>query len=65
MDDYKKCLFDPVADMGKSKRQLMFRNKKHEVHTVEVNRDDDNQVVQKDGVARGHYSLSREFQKSL
>ena len=36
-DDYKKCLFDPV---GKSiyKSQLMFRNRKHEVHTVEVNK---------------------------
>ena len=49
-DDYKKCLFNPVNDMGKSKsiyrRQLMFRNRKHEVHAVEVskvalNRDDD------------------------
>ena len=44
-DDYKKCLFDPVgATIYRS--QLMFRNKKHEVHTVEVNkialnRDDD------------------------
>ena len=43
----------------------MFRNKKHEVHTVEVNkvalnRDDDNQIAKKDGVstlARGHKSL--------
>ena len=34
-DDYKKCLFDSV---GKSiyRSQLMFRNRKHEVHTVEV-----------------------------
>ena len=69
-DDYKKCFFDPVNDMGKSKsiyrQQLMFRNRKHEVHTVEVNkvalnRDDDKQVVQKDGLStlvHGHYSLS-------
>ena len=62
-DDYKKCLFNPVD--GK-RRQLMLRNRKHEVHTVEVNkvalnRDDDKRVVQKDVVstlARGHYSLS-------
>ena len=52
MDDYKKCLFDPVDDMANSKRQLMFRNRKHE-----VNRDDDKRVVQKDGEALG----SREF----
>ena len=55
-DDYKKCLFDSIDGMGKSKsiyrRQLMFRNRKHEVHTVEVNkvalnRDDDKRVAQK------------------
>ena len=68
-DDYKKCLFGPVGGMGKSKsiyrRQLMFRNRKHEVHTVEVNkvalnRDDDKRIVKKNGVstlARGHNSL--------
>ena len=58
-DDYKKCLF-----MGKSiyRQQLLFRNKKHEVHTVEVNKvalNRDKRVVQKDGVrtlARGHSS---------
>ena len=64
-DDYKKCLLNPV---GKRiyRSQLMFRNRKHEVHTVKVNkvalnRDDDKRVVQKDGVstlAREHYSLS-------
>ena len=64
--DYKKCLFDPV-DKSKSiyKRQLIFRNRKHEVHTIEVNkvalnRDEDKWVVQKDGIstlARGHSSL--------
>ena len=65
-DDYKKCLFDPVHGKSIYRRQLMFRNRKHEVHTVEVNkvalnRDDDKRVVQKDGVstlARGHCSLS-------
>ena len=36
-DDYKKCLFNSV---GKSiyRSQLMFRNRNHEVHTVEVNK---------------------------
>ena len=68
-DDYKECLFNSV---GKSiyRSQLMFRNKKHEVHTVEVNkvaqgctrlnRDDETQIAKKDGVstlARGHNSL--------
>ena len=68
-DDYKKCLFDPVDDMGKSKsicrQQLMFRLKKHEVHTVEVNnvalnRGDDKWIAKKDRIstlARGHNSL--------
>ena len=63
-DDYKACLFNPVgASIYRS--QLMFRNKKHEVHTVEVNkvalnRDNDKQIAKKDGVsrlARGHKSL--------
>ena len=43
----------------------MFRNRNHEVHTVEVNkvalnRDDDKRIAKKDGVstlARGHKSL--------
>ena len=44
-DDYKKCLFDPVG-ASIYKAQVMFKNRKHEVHTVEVNkialnRDDD------------------------
>ena len=68
-DDYKKCLFYPVDDMGKSKSiyrsQLMFRNRKHEVHTVEVNkvvlnRDDDKHIAKKNRIstlARGHNSL--------
>ena len=35
-DYYKNCLFSPTN--GSTFRwQLMFRNKKHEVHTVEVN----------------------------
>ena len=63
-DDYKKCPFDPVGE-SIYRSQLMFRNKKHEVHTVEVNkialnRDDDKRITKKDGVAtlaRGHKSL--------
>ena len=53
-DDYKKCLFDPT---GKSiyRQQLMFRSRKHEVHTVEVNkvalnRDDDKRIAKKDRI---------------
>ena len=52
-DVYKKCLFDPT---GKSiyRQQLMFRSRKHEVHTVEVskvalNRNDDKRIAKKDG----------------
>ena len=63
-DDYKKCRFDPVgATIYRS--QLMFRNKKHKVHTVEVNkialnRDGGKRIAKKDVVstlARGHKSL--------
>ena len=63
-NDYKDCLFNSV---GKSiyRSQLMFRNRNHEVHTVEVNkvafnRDDDKRIAKKDGVstlAQGHKSL--------
>ena len=72
-DDYKKCLFDPVDGMGKSKsiyrQQSMFRSNKHEVHTVEVskvalNRDDDKRIANKDKIstlARGHNSLCLNF----
>ena len=49
-DDYENCLLD-----SKSKSiywsQLMFRNNKHEIHTVEVNK------VAVSTLARGHYSL--------
>ena len=63
-DDYKKCLFNPVG-ASIYRCQVMSRNKKHEVHIVEVNkialnRDDDKQIAKKDGVstlARGHKSL--------
>ena len=63
-DDYKKCLFNPVGE-SIYRPQLMFRNKKHEVHTVEINkvalnRDDDKRIAKKDRIstlARGHKSL--------
>ena len=63
-DDYKNCLLD-VKSKSIYKSQLMFRNNKHEIHTVEVNkvalnRDDDKQIVKKDRIstlARGHNSL--------
>ena len=61
-DDYKNCL---LGRKSVNRSQLMFRNNKHEIHTVEVNkvalnRDDDKRIVKKDGtrtLARGHYSL--------
>ena len=52
--DYKKCLFG-AKSKSIYRSQLMFRNEKHEIYTVEVlnmdalNRDDDKRVVQKDG----------------
>ena len=63
-DDFKKCLFD-AKSKGIYRSQLMFRNKKYEIQTVEVskvalNRDDDKREAQKDCVStigRGHYSL--------
>ena len=36
LDDYKKCLFN-IKSKSIYRSQLMFRNEKHEVHTVEVN----------------------------
>ena len=61
---YKECVFNSV---GKSiyRSQLMFRNRNHEVHTVEVNkvalnRDDDKRIAKKVGVstlACGHKPL--------
>ena len=63
-DDYKNCLFNPTNG-STFQMAIMFRNKKHEVHTVEVNkvalnRDDDKQIAKKDVVstlAQGHKSL--------
>ena len=66
-NDHKECLFNLV---GKSiysiyRSQLVFKNRNHEVHTIEVNkvalnRDDDKRIAKKDGVstlARDHKSL--------
>ena len=63
-DDYKNCLLD-VKSKSIYKSQLMFRNNKHEIHTVEVNkvalnRDDDKRIVRKDGISilvRDYYPL--------
>ena len=63
-DDYKNCLLDSKSK-SIYRSQLMFKNNKHEIHTVEVNkvtlnRDDDKHIVKKDGIrtlARGHCSL--------
>ena len=62
-DDYSTCLFDGETVY---REQMLFENKKHEVHTVNkqkiaLKRDDDNRLVQADGiatVARGHVALS-------
>ena len=45
-DDYKKCLFNSGKNKSIYRSELMFRNRKHEGHTVKVNkvaldRDDD------------------------
>ena len=62
-DDYKTCLFD---DNTVYKEQMLFENKKHEVHTVNkhkiaLKRDDDKRLVQADGIttlAKGYVALS-------
>ena len=51
LDDYKNCLLD-VKSKSIYRSQLMFKNNKHEIHTVEVNkvalnRDDDKGIVKK------------------
>ena len=63
-DDYKNCFFSPTNG-STFRQQLMFRNKKHEVHTVDINkvalnRNDDKQIAKRDFVstlACGHKSL--------
>ena len=60
-EDYKRCLFEGI---NIHRSQLMFRSKKHNVRTLEVNnlalnRDDDKRRSA-DGIASlamGHYSL--------
>ena len=62
--DYKNCLFS-LTNGSTFRRQLMSRNRKHEVHTVEVkkvalNRDDDRWIAKKDVIStlvQGHKSL--------
>ena len=63
-DDYKNCLLNPTNE-SVYRSQLLFRSKKHEVHTIEankiaLNRNDSKQIAKKDGIstlARGHKSL--------
>ena len=63
-NDYKKCLFNSKSK-SVYRSQVMFRNRKHGVHTVEVNKaalntDDDKRITKKDGIstlARGNKSL--------
>ena len=63
-NDYNNCLLD-AKSKSIHRSQLVFRNKKHEVHIVEVkkvalNRDDDKQIAKKDRIstlAHGHNSL--------
>ena len=72
-EDYKTCLFNNSTEYGVEpqtlqvyRSQLMFRSRKHEVHTIEVNkvalnRDDDKRISKRDGIstfARGHKDLS-------
>ena len=60
-EDYKKCLFEEI---NIHRSQLMFRSKKHNVRTLEVNKlalnRDDDKTVSMDGIASlamGHFSL--------
>ena len=62
-EDYKTCLFN---DSTEYRSQLMFRSTKHEVHTIEVNkvtlnRDDDKQIIKKDGIS----TFARSYQGQL
>ena len=63
-EDYKNCLLNPTNE-SVYRSQLMFRSKKHEIHTIEVNkvalnRNDDKRIAKKDGISTlvcGHKSL--------
>ena len=62
-DDYKTCLFNGETIY---REQMLFENKKHKVymvnkHKIALNRDDDNRLVQADGIttlARGYVALA-------
>ena len=61
-DDYKTCLLDGEIIC---REQTLFKNKKHEVYTVNkhkiaLSRGDDKRIVQADGITtliRGHVTL--------
>ena len=60
-EDYKRCLFEGI---NIHRSQLMFRSKKHNVRTLEINklalsREDDKRVSIDGiaGLAMGHYRL--------
>ena len=60
-DDYKRCLF---SGEGSHRSQLLFRSRKHEVKTLEVNKlalsKEDDKRITINGVAsyaRGHYRV--------
>ena len=63
-EDYKSCLFNSNTIY---RSQLMFRSKKHDIYTIEVNkvalkRDDDKRISKKDRIStfeRGHKDLSK------
>ena len=62
-ENYKRCLFDGTKI---HRSQLLFRSKRHNVRTLEVNklalsREDDKRIIRDDGIsslAMGHYSLN-------
>ena len=61
-EDYKRCLFEGVSI---HRNQLMFRSRKHEVKTLELNKlalsKEDDKRISIDGVASlaiGHYELN-------
>ena len=66
-DDNKHCLFSGTGE-NVYKKQLMFQNRLHEVHTVEVNkvalnRGSQKRIVQSNGVsmlAYGHKDVKVE-----
>ena len=65
-NDYKQYL---LLGQHEFRKQFLFQNKLHEVHTIKVNklalsRKDDKQVVQSDGIstlAYGHKNLASDI----